>query len=171
MKVKIIFVGKTFSKNVSEICDEYFAKIKQYFSLEIGVISALKNTKNLSINEQRKLEGKEILKAVYADDFLVLLDDKGKDFTSIEFAQWIEKQQFNIKTAVFVIGGAYGFSTEVYERKNFIISLSKMTFSHQIIRAIFAEQLYRAMTILKGEPYHHEESLFDLQNKPFNKKR
>jgi 23S rRNA (pseudouridine1915-N3)-methyltransferase len=163
MKLKIIFVGKTFSKNISEICDEYFAKIKFYSSLEICVIPALKNTKNLSVDLQRKMEGKDILKAISDDDFLVLLDDKGKDFTSIEFAQWIEKQQFNTKKITFVVGGAYGFSAEVYERKNFVISLSKMTFSHQIVRAIFAEQIYRAMTILKGEPYHHEETLFQLR--------
>ncbi|MDR0829059.1 MAG: 23S rRNA (pseudouridine(1915)-N(3))-methyltransferase RlmH [Prevotellaceae bacterium] len=164
MKLKIIFLGKTFSKNISEIYDEYFGKIKQYCTLEIAVIPALKNTKNMPIDVQRHLEGKEILQAVNSDDFLVLLDDKGKDFTSIEFAQWIDKQQFNTKKITFVIGGAYGFSTEVYERKNFMISLSKMTFSHQIVRAIFAEQIYRAMTILRGEPYHHEETLYSIKN-------
>jgi 23S rRNA (pseudouridine1915-N3)-methyltransferase len=157
MKTNIIYIGKTLSNNINEITADYLKRIKNY-AIEIEIVPTKKG--NLPINVVRQREGNDLLKIIKNDDFMVLLDDKGKEFTSVEFAQWLEQQQLTAKRLVFVIGGAYGFSREVYERANFALSLSKMTFSHQIIRAIFAEQLYRAASITRGEPYHHEESLF-----------
>ena len=156
MKIAIINIGKTASKSVSELENDYFGRLKHYCNFENICISAIKNAKNLSTEELKKEEGKLILKTVTNDDFVVLLDEKGREFSSLEFAQWLEKQQHTVKRMVFVIGGAYGFSKEIYDRANFLLSLSKMTFSHQIVRAIFAEQLYRSMTIIRGEKYHHE---------------
>ena len=155
MKILIITIGKTASTSVSELENDYFGRLKHYCNFENICIPAIKNAKNISVEELKKEEGKLMLKVIGNDDFVVLLDERGKDFTSIEFAQWIEKQQITVKKAVFIIGGAFGFSKEMYSRANSLLSLSKMTFSHQIIRAIFAEQLYRAMTIIKGEQYHH----------------
>ena len=156
MKISIITVGKTASKSVSELENDYFGRLKHYCNFENICVPAIKNAKNFFVEELKKEEGKALLKVIGNDDFVALLDEKGKNFTSLEFAQWIEKQQFKSKKTVFVIGGAFGFSKEIYSRANFLLSLSKMTFSHQIVRAIFAEQLYRAMTIIKGEKYHHE---------------
>ena len=156
MKISIITVGKTASKNISELENEYFGRLKHYCNFENISIPAVKNAKNFSVEELKKEEGKLLLKVIDNDDFVVLLDEKGKCFTSMEFAQYIEKQQFTAKKICFIIGGAFGFSKNIYERANFLLSLSKMAFSHQIVRAIFAEQLYRAMTIIKGEKYHHE---------------
>ena len=155
MKILIITIGKTVSTNVFELENDYFGRLKHYCNFENIYIPAIKNAKNFSVEELKKEEGKLLLKVIGNDDFVALLDERGKDFTSLEFAQWIEKQQITVKKMVFVIGGAFGFSKEVYNRANFLLSLSKMTFSHQIIRAIFAEQLYRTMTIIKGEQYHH----------------
>ena len=156
MKIAIINIGKTASKSVSELENDYFGRLKHYCNFENISIPAIKNAKNFSTEELKKEEGKLILKSISNDDFIVLLDEKGKNFTSLEFAQWVEKQQYIAKRLIFIIGGAFGFSKEIYDRANFLLSLSKMTFSHQIVRAIFAEQLYRAMTIIKGEKYHHE---------------
>ena len=155
MKILIITIGKTVSTSISELEDDYFGRLKHYCNFENICIPAIKNAKNFSVEKLKKEEGKLLLKVIGNDDFVALLDERGKDFTSVDFAQWIEKQQITAKKIVFVIGGAFGFSKEVYNRANFMLSLSKMTFSHQIIRAIFAEQLYRAMTIIKGEQYHH----------------
>ena len=156
MKISIINIGKTASTSVSELENNYFGRLKHYCNFENICIPAIKNAKNISIDELKKEEGKLLLKVIGNDDFVALLDEKGKNFTSLEFAQWAEKQQHTAKKLVFIIGGAFGFSKEIYDRANFLLSLSKMTFSHQIVRAIFAEQLYRAMTIIKGEKYHHE---------------
>jgi 23S rRNA (pseudouridine1915-N3)-methyltransferase len=155
MKISVISVGKTVSKNISELENEYFGRLKHYCNCENFSVAALKNRQNFSAEESKIEEGKLLQKVIEENDFVVLLDEKGSEFTSLEFAQWIEKKQFTIKKMVFIIGGAFGFSQEIYDRKNFMISLSKMTFSHQIVRAIFAEQLYRAMSIIKGEKYHH----------------
>jgi len=155
MKIAIINIGKTASKSVSELENDYFSRLKHYCNFENIYIPAIKNAKNLSIEELKKEEGKLLLKVIGNDDFVTLLDERGKSFTSLEFAQWVEKQQFTSKKLIFIIGGAFGFAKEIYDRANFLLSLSKMTFSHQIVRAIFAEQLYRAMTIIKGEKYHH----------------
>ncbi len=160
MKLVLVWVGKTTTSYFAEATNEYIARLKFYLPLEVITIPDLKNTKALSEAQQRDMEGELILKTIEANDEVILLDDKGREYSSLEFAQWIEKKQHtSLKRLVFVIGGAYGFSQSIYDRANGLLSLSKMTFSHQIIRPIFAEQLYRAMTILKGEPYHHDGSL------------
>ena len=162
MKIAIIWVGKTTTPYITDAINEYSSRIKFYLPLELITIPDLKNTKNMSVSIQREKEGEGILKQLQKDDFLMLLDDKGKEYTSLQFSQLIEKHHnISTKRLVFVIGGAYGFSSAVYDRANAMLSLSKMTFSHQIIRPIFLEQLYRAMTIMRNEPYHHQESLLD----------
>jgi 23S rRNA (pseudouridine1915-N3)-methyltransferase len=122
----------------------------------ITTIPELKNTKALSMEQQKTLEGEQILKKIQSGDTVVLLDEHGREMTSVETATWMEKRQHTARRLVFVIGGAYGFSQAVYDRANEMLSLSRMTFSHQMVRLIFAEQIYRACTIIKGEPYHHE---------------
>lgn len=156
MKIEFLLVGKTTSKIFAEGMDDYVKRINHYLSFSCVVIPELKNTKNLTEAQQKTAEGELILKKIASDDYLVLLDEHGKELRSIEFATWIEKKQHNTRKLVFVVGGPYGFSDEVYQRCNEKISLSKMTFSHQMIRLIFTEQVYRACTIIKGEPYHHE---------------
>ena len=131
-------------------------RIGHYMPFSITTIPELKNTKNLSESQQKEREGELILKQIQSTDTVVLLDEHGKEFRSIEFADWIQKKQNTARRLIFVIGGPYGFSNDVYERANEKISLSKMTFSHQMVRLIFTEQIYRACTIIKGEPYHHE---------------
>ena len=156
MKVKLLLVGKTREAYVEAGYREYRKRIVRYLPFDEQVIAGLKNTKNRTSAEIKLLEGKLILKHLTDDDTVVLLDEKGKEFTSEGFAGYIA-QQMNAGTRqlVFVVGGAYGFSPEVYSRANHLISLSRMTFSHQLIRIIFAEQFYRAMTILNNEPYHN----------------
>lgn len=156
MKTKLIVVGKTNDKNIIKGIEDYVGRIKHYMPFEIYVIPELKNTKKLSEAVQKEMEGEQILKQVQQGDDMVLLDEHGKEFRSIEFASWIEKKQQTVRNLIFVIGGPYGFSDAVYERCNSKLSLSKMTFSHQMIRLLFTEQIYRACTIIKGEPYHHE---------------
>lgn len=156
MKVRLILIGKTDSKYINEGNAEYQKRLKHYLPTEIVVIPDIKNTKNLSEEQQKKKEGELILKQTKEGDFIVLLDEKGKQFSSVEFSEFVEKQMVSgLKNLVFIVGGPYGFSDDVYKKANTKISLSKMTFSHQMVRLIFLEQLYRAMTILKGEPYHH----------------
>ena len=156
MKIKIICIGKTGKGFLVDGENEYLNRLKHYVNIERIEIPDLKNAKKLSIEQIKFLEGKEILSKVITGEQLILLDEKGKDFTSEKFADFIQKK-FNQggKGLVFVIGGAYGFSKEVYDRSDSLLSLSKMTFSHQMIRLFFVEQLYRANTILKNEPYHH----------------
>lgn len=157
MRVTLLLVGKTVNKHFVELIDEYAGRVKHYIGFDITVIPELKNTKNLSTDQQKQQEGELILKQIQTADHVVLLDEHGKEFRSVEFSTWVEqKMQMVSKRLVFVIGGPYGFSQEVYGRANEKISLSKMTFSHQMVRLIFVEQLYRAMTIMRGEPYHHE---------------
>ena len=157
MRVTLLLVGKTVNKHFVELIDEYAGRVKYYIGFDITVIPELKNTKNLSTDQQKQQEGELILKQIQTADHVVLLDEHGKEFRSVEFSTWVEqKMQTVSKRLVFVIGGPYGFSQEVYGRANEKISLSKMTFSHQMVRLIFVEQLYRAMTIMRGEPYHHE---------------
>ena len=157
MKIKLICIGKTGKDFLIAGEQEYLNRLKHYVSVERIEIPDIKNAKSLSIDQIKELEGKEILSKLQSGDQLILLDENGKLFSSTEFADFLQ-QKFNQggKGLVFVIGGAYGFSREVYEKSIFKISLSKMTFSHQMIRMIFFEQVYRAMTILKGEPYHHQ---------------
>ncbi len=157
MRISLIVVGKTTNKDIISLIDEYTKRTRHYISFDINVIPELKNTKNLSVEQQKTTEGDLIIKQLQAGDHIVLLDERGKEMRSVEFAEWISHKMNTLnKRLVFIIGGPYGFSQKVYETANEKLSLSKMTFSHQMIRLIFIEQVYRAMTILKGEPYHHE---------------
>ena len=157
MKIILLTVGKTTSSNLIKLQEDYQNRLKFYIPFEMVVIPELKNTKNLSVSEQVEKEADLILKQLEPNDEIILLDEKGKQFTSVRFSEFISKKMLSsIKRTVFVVGGPYGFSERVYNRANSMVSLSAMTFSHQMIRLIFVEQLYRAMTILKGEPYHHE---------------
>ncbi|HON20712.1 MAG TPA: 23S rRNA (pseudouridine(1915)-N(3))-methyltransferase RlmH [Bacteroidales bacterium] len=156
MKIKLIFVGKTDEKHVKDICSFYFNKITHYIKIEIIEISALKQTKNLSVKEQKQKETALILKYIQLSDKVILLDEKGKTYTSVQFSNFIQTQMnTSLKQLVFVIGGAYGFSDEMYQRADSLLSLSKMTLTHQMVRIVFLEQVYRAFTILNNEPYHH----------------
>jgi 23S rRNA (pseudouridine1915-N3)-methyltransferase len=156
MKVKLICIGKTGKDFLVAGENEYINRLKHYVQLERIEIPDIKNAKKLIFQQVKDAEGKEIL-AKAGNDKIYLLDERGKTFSSVSFSQFIQ-QQFNLggKAIVFVIGGAYGFSDDVYAKASGKISLSTMTFSHQMIRMIFFEQLYRAMTILNNEPYHHE---------------
>lgn len=157
MKVTLIVVGKTVEKELIGLINNYVERISHYISFEMITIPELKNTKSLSAEQQKKAEGELILKHLQGGDHIVILDEHGREMRSIEFSEWIEKKTLTVsKRLVFIIGGPYGFSPAVYEKTNEKISLSRMTFSHQMIRLIFTEQLYRAMTIIKNEPYHHE---------------
>lgn len=156
MKVRLILVGRTVSKEFTKIMNDYSERITHYLPFSITVIPELKNTKNLTEGQQKTAEGELILRQIQPSDTVILLDEHGLEPRSIELAAWLEKKQQTSRTLVFVIGGPYGFSPAVYERANEQLSLSRLTFSHQMVRAIFLEQLYRACTIIKGEPYHHE---------------
>lgn len=157
MKFALLVVGRTVEKHYITAINDYVERIKHYTPFDMEVIPELKNTKSLSMEQQKEKEGKLILKALQPGDVVVLLDEHGKEFRSIEFAEWAEKKMHTVnKRLVFIIGGPYGFSKDVYAAAQEKISLSKMTFSHQMIRLIFVEQLYRAMNILAGGPYHHE---------------
>lgn len=157
MRITLLTVGKTNDLSFKNAISEYQKRLKFYISFDIEEIPSLKNTKNLTEDNQKEKEGELILKNLQAEDEVVLLDDKGSEFTSKQFASYIEKKSASgLKRLVFVVGGPYGFSQEVYQRANDKVSLSRMTFSHQMVRLVFTEQLYRAMTIIRGEPYHHE---------------
>ena len=156
MKTVLILVGKTVNKHFIAGIEDYSERISHYMPFEIVTIPELRNTKNLCEEQQKISEGDLILRQIQPSDTVVLLDEHGKEFRSIEYAQWLQQKQQTARRLVFVIGGPYGFSDAVYSRANEKISLSKMTFSHQMVRLIFTEQLYRACTIIKGEPYHHE---------------
>ena len=156
MKTVLILVGKTVNKHFIAGIEDYSERISHYMPFEIVTIPELRNTKNLSEEQQKISEGDLILRQIQPSDTVVLLDEHGKEFRSIEYARWLQQKQQTARRLVFVIGGPYGFSDAVYSRSNEKISLSKMTFSHQMVRLIFTEQLYRACTIIKGEPYHHE---------------
>ena len=157
MKVTLITVGKTNNLNFKNAISDYQKRLKFYLSFEIEELPDIKNTKNMTEDEQKQKEGEMLLKSFQNGDEVILLDDKGEEHTSMSFSSFIEKKLVaGLKRLVFVVGGPYGFSPDVYGRANGKVSLSRMTFSHQMVRLIFVEQLYRAMTILKGEPYHHE---------------
>ena len=157
MNVNLLTVGKTDVKWVKEGLDVYASRLKHYVPFSVTEIPELKKAAALSQGQIKEKEGELILKQVSPQDTLVLLDEHGAEYRSLDFAAWLEKQLASgAKNLVFAIGGAYGFSEAVYKRADGKISLSKMTFSHQLVRTVFAEQLYRAFTILKGEPYHHE---------------
>lgn len=156
MKTILILVGKTTDKHFQAGINDYAERISHYMPFDIVTIPELKNTKSLSENQQKAMEGELILKQLQASDTLVLLDEHGKELRSIELAKWLEQKQQTARRLVFVIGGPYGFSEAVYNRANEQLSLSRLTFSHQMVRLVFTEQIYRACTIIKGEPYHHE---------------
>jgi 23S rRNA (pseudouridine1915-N3)-methyltransferase len=154
VKVSLLQIGKTDESYLQEGCSIYESRLKHYVGFDIETI--LWNKKNVSIEEQKNQEGQLILKRINMQDFLVLLDENGKEFNSMEFSHWIQKSMnAGIKRLVIVIGGPFGFSDKVYARANQKIALSQMTFSHQMVRLFFLEQLYRGFTILKGEKYHH----------------
>lgn len=156
MKITLLLVGKTTDKQLQALIDDYAERLKHYVSFEQKVIPELKNAKNMSQAEQKQQEGEMILKTVEQSAMLILLDERGEEYRSIEFAARMQKLLQGGKNIYFVVGGPYGFSAAVYQRADKMLSISKMTFSHQMIRLLFTEQLYRAMTILKGEKYHHE---------------
>ena len=157
MKIVLLQTGKTTDKNISVIADLYSSRISKYYTFEIITLPDVKNTKNMPVDEQKIKEGRKIIQSLTGEDFVILLDENGREFRTAELASWIEKQ-FMVarKRIVFVIGGPWGFSEEVYKRADMKISLSRMTFPHQLVRLLFLEQLYRVFTIIKGEPYHHE---------------
>lgn len=149
-------IGKTTGKLYVDTINDYISRIEHYNNFTIHIIPGLKNTKKLSQEQQKQNEGELIQKELNPSDKVILLDERGTEFRSIEFAKWLEHKQQTTQRLVFVIGGPYGFSDNIYQRSDEKISLSKMTFSHQMVRLIFIEQLYRACTIIKGESYHHE---------------
>lgn len=157
MKFVLLMIGKTNGASLQELIEDYQGRVQHYLSFETVIIPELKNTKNLSAQEQKEKEAELILKQLDNQDDVVLLDEKGKQFSSVSFATFLEKKlHSSAKRMIFVVGGPFGFSQKIYDRANGMISMSPMTFSHQMIRLIFAEQLYRAMTIIRGESYHHE---------------
>jgi 23S rRNA (pseudouridine1915-N3)-methyltransferase len=157
MKIQLLVIGKTDEAYLQKGIEIFLKRIPHYISFEMKVIPDLKNSKNLSEEQQKEKEGELIIQQLTSSEELFLLDEKGMKTSSEEFARFLEKKMISgIKRIIFVIGGPYGFSGNVYSRANGKLSLSKMTFSHQMVRLIFIEQLYRAMTILKGEPYHHQ---------------
>ena len=156
MKISLLVIGKTAEKSMAALIDNYVRRINFYIPFEIIHLTDAKNTKNMSEEQQKICEGVSLLKKLESSDYVVLLDEHGKEMTSVQYARWLQQRSMNSRRLVFVIGGPYGFSPAVYSRADEKISLSLMTFSHQMVRLIFTEQLYRACTIIKGEPYHHE---------------
>ena len=156
MKTELIVVGKTTNKHFIAAINDYLERIGHYMPFSVTVIPELRNAKSLSQQQQKDKEGEAILRLLQPSDTVVLLDERGKEPRSIELADWLQRQQQTARRLVFIIGGPYGFSQQVYSRADSMLSLSRITFSHQMVRLIFVEQLYRACTIIKGEPYHHE---------------
>ena len=156
MKTALILVGKTTDRHFQAGIEDYTERIGHYMPFEMVTIPELRNTKNLTEEQQKTAEGELILKQLQPQDTVVLLDEHGKELRSMEFARWLEQKRNTTRRLVFVIGGPYGFSEAVYARANEQLSLSRMTFSHQMVRLVFTEQIYRACTIIRGEPYHHE---------------
>ncbi|VBB46746.1 Ribosomal RNA large subunit methyltransferase H [uncultured Paludibacter sp.] len=157
MKIKLLMIGKTTDANLHKLIENYQKRLSHYLSFEITVIPDIKNAKNLTLDQQKEKEAELLLSKIETQEEVILLDERGKQFSSVQFSNFIsDKMLYSGKNVTFVIGGAYGFSEKVYSRANSLLSISAMTFSHQMIRLLFVEQLYRAMTIIKGEPYHHE---------------
>ena len=156
MKIKLLTIGKTDSRPLQQLIDEYCKRLGFYIHFNMDIIPDIKNTKNLTTKQQKIAEGKELLKKIEKSDAVILLDENGKLYNSIQFSAFLQKKMNSgLKKIVFIIGGPYGFSDDVYNRCNEKISLSPMTFSHQMVRLFFTEQLYRSFTILRNEPYHH----------------
>jgi len=157
MNIKLILVGKTTEDYLNIAINKYLKRLKFYVNFEMIIIPELKNVKKINFEQQKEKEGKLILSKINKTDYVVLLDEKGKEFSSEKFADWLNNKQINsTKTLTFIVGGPYGFSKEIYLLASEKISLSQMTFSHQMIRLLFVEQLYRAYTIINNEPYHHK---------------
>ena len=157
MQIKLIAIGKTDNKAIIALIEEYSKRLNFYIKFDFEVIPDLKNTKSLSEVLQKEKEGELILKSIISSDEVMLLDERGKNYSSMDFSEFLQKKMnAGLKQLIFVIGGPYGFSDQVYARATGKISISKMTFSHQMIRPFFIEQLYRGFTILRNEPYHHE---------------
>jgi 23S rRNA (pseudouridine1915-N3)-methyltransferase len=157
MKITLLTVGKTEDAYIKDGIDKFVKRLKHYTKLEIIDLPELKNTKALTSEQQKTREAELILKKLSVTDHVVLLDEEGLEFTSVQFADYLDKKAIgSVQSMVFIIGGPYGFDTTVYQRANAQLALSRMTFSHQMVRLFFVEQLYRAYTIIKGEPYHHQ---------------
>lgn len=157
MKIHLIVVGKTTDSRLEALISDYVGRLAHYIPFSIEVIPELRNAKSLSTDQQKEREGEQILRSLGEGDWPVLLDEGGKEFRSVEFARYVDRRcASGARRLVFIVGGPYGFSQAVYGRSREKLSLSQMTFSHQMVRLFFVEQLYRAMTILRGEPYHHE---------------
>lgn len=155
MKIKLIVIGRTDESYLKDGITKYLERLKHYVNFEFIILNDIKLGKKANIILQKEMEGKLILEKVNLNDFLVLLDENGEQFTSMNFSNYIQKRMNAGNDLIFVVGGPFGFSEEIYSRANAKISLSKMTFSHQMVRLFFVEQIYRAFTILKGEKYHH----------------
>ena len=157
MKTIFIVIGKTTDTRIAQLTDEYISRIQHYLPFEMQVIPELRNAKNLSQEQQKEQEASLIIKSLFSGDYIVLLDEHGKERRSLDFASWMQKRMAaSPRRLVFIVGGPYGFAPQIHKIAQEEISLSQMTFSHQMIRLLFVEQVYRAMTILNGEPYHHE---------------
>lgn len=157
MKTIFLVIGKTTDKRIEQLTDEYIGRINHYIPFRLEVIPELRKAKNLSQEQQKEQEAELIKKSLQPGDYIILLDEHGKECRSIEFAQWMQKRMAaSPRRLVFIVGGPYGFAPQIHKMAQEEISLSQMTFSHQMIRLLFVEQIYRAMTILNGEPYHHE---------------
>jgi len=156
MKLILLQTGKTTEKYITEGVSNYNERIKKYLSFDTITIPELRKTKNMPINEQKNREGEKIAEQINNEDYVILLDERGKEFDTIGFAAFLERSFIlRKKRLVFVIGGPWGFSEDIYKRSDASVSLSKMTFSHQVVRLLFTEQLYRALSVIKGDPYHH----------------
>ena len=156
MQIKLLAIGKTDNKQLQQLIEDYQKRLSHYIKFSLEIIPDLKKTKNLTEVQQKQKEGELIITRLNASDVLILLDESGKQFDSVSFSNYLQKyMNSGIKQLVFAIGGPYGFSQEVYNKAQGKLSLSKMTFLHQMVRLFFIEQLYRGFTILKGEPYHH----------------
>lgn len=157
MTLELIVIGKTDSEEVAALVGMYARRVNHYCKFTVTTLPDVRGTRSMTVRQQRTAEGEAILRQLSPGDYVVLLDERGDEMRSVEFALWLQKRlNSGVKRLVLVIGGPYGFSDEVYARADAKLSLSRMTFSHQIVRAIFAEQIYRAFTILRNEPYHHE---------------
>jgi 23S rRNA (pseudouridine1915-N3)-methyltransferase len=156
MKITLLVVGKTTDAHIETLIQDYQKRLTHYVPFSMVVIPELKNTKSLTMEQQKLAEGELILRNLTPSTDMILLDERGREYRSVEFADFLQKKMSSGRDVVFVVGGPYGFSHNVYDRANGKISLSQMTFSHQMVRLFFVEQIYRAMTILRGEPYHHE---------------
>ena len=156
MKTELIVVGRTTDKHFEAGINDFASRIAHYMPFTIHVVPELRNTKSLTAEQQKTAEGEMLLKLLQPHDWVVLLDEHGQELRSVELAAWLERRRAAARRLVFIIGGPYGFSPDIYQRANEKLSLSRLTFSHQMVRLVFVEQIYRACTIIKGEPYHHE---------------